>query len=107
MLTRAELEQREEQFLAWYAMRSSESRGRAFPEAEHAYRTAYQRDRDRITHSKTFRRLKHKTQVFLAPTGDHYRTRLQLGTAEIYVRKPVFIYISGGYFGPTGGFKMR
>lgn len=46
------------------------------PEPEHQYRTAFQRDRDRILHSKSFRRLKHKTQVFLAPEGDHYRTRL-------------------------------
>ncbi len=49
---------------------------RARPEAAHAYRTAFQRDRDRIIHSKAFRRLKHKTQVFVAPEGDHYRTRL-------------------------------
>ena len=54
----------------------ADSRGRAFDEPEHAFRTAYQRDRDRIIHSKAFRRLKHKTQVFLAPERDHYRTRL-------------------------------
>lgn len=58
------------------AARVSASRGRAIPEAEDDLRTAYQRDRDRIIHSKAFRRLKHKTQVFLAPEGDHYRTRL-------------------------------
>ncbi|MDD4546561.1 MAG: deoxyguanosinetriphosphate triphosphohydrolase [Oscillospiraceae bacterium] len=55
---------------------SSQSRGRDTEEAPCEYRTCYQRDRDRILHSKSFRRLKHKTQVFLAPEGDHYRTRL-------------------------------
>lgn len=59
-----------------FAALAAESRGRCHPEPEHDYRTAYQRDRDRILHSKAFRRLKHKTQVFLAPEGDHYRTRL-------------------------------
>lgn len=58
------------------AMRVVASRGRARPEAPSDMRTAYQRDRDRIIHSKAFRRLKHKTQVFIAPTGDHYVTRL-------------------------------
>jgi len=58
------------------AARASTSRGRAVPEIEDDLRTAFQRDRDRIIHSKSFRRLKHKTQVFLAPEGDHYRTRL-------------------------------
>ncbi|MFH1703235.1 MAG: deoxyguanosinetriphosphate triphosphohydrolase [Nitrospirota bacterium] len=55
---------------------SSQSKGRIKPEKEGVIRTCFQRDRDRIIHSKTFRRLKHKTQVFLAPKGDHYRTRL-------------------------------
>ncbi len=58
------------------AARAAETRGRALLEGEHLYRTAYQRDRDRILHTKAFRRLKRKTQVFLAPEGDHYRTRL-------------------------------
>jgi dGTPase len=73
-----QLEDREEQILSRYAMLSKNSRGRRIPEEEQDtdIRLAFQRDRDRITHSKTFRRLKHKTQVFLAPTGDHYRTRL-------------------------------
>lgn len=57
-------------------MHSSESRGRAFPEQEHAYRTAYQRDRDRIIHTTAFRRLEYKTQVFVYSEGDHYRNRL-------------------------------
>ena len=76
MLTRIDLEQREEQLLAPYAMLSSRSRGRAYPEDEHAYRTAYQRDRDRIIHTTAFRRLEYKTQVFVYSEGDHYRNRL-------------------------------
>jgi dGTPase len=76
MLTRQMLEAREDQFLAPYAMRSSQSRGRAYPEEEHAYRTAYQRDRDRIIHTTAFRRLEYKTQVFVYSEGDHYRNRL-------------------------------
>ena len=65
-----------ESHLAPYAQRSSASRGRRHPEAEHAYRTPYQRDRDRIIHSRAFRRLEYKTQVFVNHEGDHYRTRL-------------------------------
>jgi dGTPase len=73
---REQLEERERKYLSAYAALASESKGRIQPENEHDYRTAYQRDRDRILHSKAFRRLKQKTQVFLAPKGDHYRTRL-------------------------------
>ena len=73
---RAELEGRERRTLSPSAARSAESRGRQRAEPEDPIRPAFQRDRDRIVHSKAFRRLKHKTQVFLAPTGDHYRTRL-------------------------------
>ena len=73
---RAQLEAREAEQLSPFAARSSESSGRAIPEEEDAFRTVYQRDRDRILHTKAFRRLKRKTQVFLAPTGDHFRTRL-------------------------------
>lgn len=76
MVTREELEEREETFLAQYGMRSSQSRGRFYPESEHAYRTAYQRDRDRIIHTTAFRRLEYKTQVFVYSEGDHYRNRL-------------------------------
>ena len=76
MSIRAELEAREAEQLASYAARSRDSKGRLRPEAEDPIRPAFQRDRDRIVHSKAFRRLKHKTQVFFAPTGDHYRTRL-------------------------------
>ena len=73
---REQLEAREREVLAPQAAKSAESRGRMRPEAEDEVRPAFQRDRDRIIHSKAFRRLKHKTQVFFAPTGDHYRTRL-------------------------------
>lgn len=76
MLIREELEQIEEQFLSKYACLSKNSKGRAKKERECDFRTIFQRDRDRILHSKSFRRLKHKTQVFLIPEGDHYRTRL-------------------------------
>ncbi len=69
-------EQSEHKLLSRYASFSDESRGRDVPEEESDLRTVYQRDRDRVLHSKSFRRLKHKTQVFLAPYGDHYRTRL-------------------------------
>ena len=62
--------------LAPQAAKSGNSRGRLRPEPEDDVRPAFQRDRDRIIHCKAFRRLKHKTQVFFAPTGDHYRTRL-------------------------------
>jgi dGTPase len=70
------LEQRERDTLAPQAAKSAETRGRLRAEREDDIRPAYQRDRDRIVHSKAFRRLKHKTQVFFAPAGDHYRTRL-------------------------------
>ena len=76
MTIRELLEQREGATLAPYAALASTSGGRVRPEPEHDYRTAFQRDRDRIIHSKAFRRLKRKTQVFLAPEADHYRTRL-------------------------------
>lgn len=73
---REQIEEREAAGLAPYAALSRNSKGRLRPEEECTIRGAFQRDRDRIIHSKSFRRLKHKTQVFLAPTGDHYRTRL-------------------------------
>ena len=73
---REEQERREHQYLSRYASFSDESRGRDRTEEPCPMRTIYQRDRDRIIHCKAFRRLKHKTQVFLAPEGDHYRTRL-------------------------------
>jgi dGTPase len=73
---REALEQRERETLAAHAAKSADSRGRLRPEPEDDVRPAFQHDRDRIIHSKAFRRLKHKTQVFFAPAGDHYRTRL-------------------------------
>ncbi len=76
MNIREEREQFENKTLSKYATLSCNSKGRAIYEEPCEIRTCFQRDRDRIIHSKSFRRLKHKTQVFLAPTGDHYRTRL-------------------------------
>lgn len=76
MSIREEIEKREKANLSPFAKKSSETRGRAKEEKECPYRTAFQRDRDRIIHCKAFRRLKHKTQVFLSPAEDHYRTRL-------------------------------
>jgi dGTPase len=76
MNIRLALEEKERQFLSAKAKLSSESAGRLKPEPPCDLRPAFQRDRDRIIHSKAFRRLKHKTQVFLALKGDHYRTRL-------------------------------
>src|SRR5512146_66073 len=73
---REQLEAREWETLAPQAAKSSASRGRLHREREDDVRPAFQRDRDRIVHCKAFRRLKHKTQVFFAPAGDHYRTRL-------------------------------
>ena len=76
MNIRESMEQRELEVLSPFAAKSSESKGRVRQEEECDVRTVYQRDRDRILHSKAFRRLKDKTQVFLAPQGDHYRNRL-------------------------------
>lgn len=76
ILWREALEQRERDILAPYALKSADSRGRAYPEEEPRDRTAYQRDRDRILHTTAFRRLQYKTQVFINTEGDYYRTRL-------------------------------
>ena len=75
-LIREKQEEFEYTALSEFASKSRETKGRRIPEEECPIRTAYQRDRDRIIHSKAFRRLKDKTQVFLSPQGDHYRTRL-------------------------------
>lgn len=76
MTIRELLEKRERDTLSPYAMLSSETKGREHPVTQDDMRTEFQRDRDRILHCKSFRRLKGKTQVFLSPQGDHYRTRL-------------------------------
>lgn len=82
MLIREELEQRELNDLSPFAAKARDTAGRAVPEEECDIRTCYMRDRDRIVHCKTFRRLKDKTQVFLSPQGDHYRTRM-MHTLEV------------------------
>src|SRR5919205_1397544 len=74
--TRQQMEATERATLAAFAQKSADSCGRQYPEPSHAYRTEFQRDRARIIHSRAFRRLEYKTQVFLNGTGDHLRTRL-------------------------------
>jgi len=76
LVTREQLERNERQVLAPYAALAAESRGRTHPESESAYRTAFQKDRDRVVHTSAFRRLEYKTQVFVNYEGDYYRTRL-------------------------------
>ena len=76
MTVRERLEQEEYTSLSPYAAKAAESRGRDLPEQPNDVRTCYQRDADRILHSRSFRRLMHETQVFLQPEGDHYRTRM-------------------------------
>ncbi len=76
MIARERIEQREYEILSPYAAKAADTRGRSVYEEKCEVRTDFQRDKDRIIHSKSFRRLMHKTQVFLAPEGDHFRTRL-------------------------------
>ncbi len=85
IIKRRQYQEREREVLAPYAVRSAESRGRKYAEKEDDFRTPFQRDRDRIVHSKAFRRLEYKTQVFVYDEGDHYRTRLThtLETSQI------------------------
>ena len=89
MITRKDLEEREKRELAPYAMKSADSRGRRYSEDEHKYRTAFQRDRDRIVHSSAFRRLEYKTQVFVNHEGDYYRTRLTHTMEVVQVSRSV------------------
>src|SRR4030043_14471 len=76
MLKQGQIKTFEDTYLAPYAMKSYNTRGRVHKEPEHLYRSSYQRDRDRIIHSAAFRRLEYKTQVFVNHEGDYYRTRL-------------------------------
>ena len=76
MIIREQIEQMEKETLSPFACLSINSKGRAVDEPQCDIRPVFQRDRDRILHSKAFRRLKNKTQVFLTPKGDHYRTRM-------------------------------
>ncbi len=95
IIKRATQEERERSFLAPYALLSEKSKGRVYPEQECPFRTAYQRDRDRIIHSKAFRRLEYKTQVFAYYEGDHYRTRLTHTLEVAQVARSVAQYFGG------------
>lgn len=89
MLTRNEVEKEERAILAPYATKSGDTRGRAYKEKEHAYRSVYQRDKDRIIYSTAFRRLEYKTQVFVNHEGDHYRTRLTHTLEVVQIAKTI------------------
>jgi len=89
MLKRRDFEDREKIILASYAQKSGESKGREHAEAEHEYRSAYQRDKDRIIYSTAFRRLEYKTQVFVNHEGDHYRTRLTHTLEVVQIAKTI------------------
>src|ERR687890_800137 len=89
MSIRDELERREREIIAPAAAKSADTKGRLRPEPEDPIRPSFQRDRDRIIHTKAFRRLKHKTQVFFSPTGDHYRTRLTHTLEVAQIARPI------------------
>jgi dGTPase len=92
--TREDAERLEHELLAPAAARSTESKGRAVTELPDRHRTAYERDRDRILYSKAFRRLKHKTQVFMNPEGDHYVTRLTHTLNVTQIGRAIARYLS-------------
>ncbi len=92
--TREDAEALEADSLAPGATRSTATRGRAVPEAPDPYRTAFERDRDRVLHSKAFRRLKHKTQVFINPEGDHFVTRLTHTLQVTQIGRSIARYLS-------------
>ena len=89
LFTRERLAQNERETLAPYASLASDSRGRVYPEGESKYRTAYQKDRDRVVHTSAFRRLEYKTQVFVNYEGDYYRTRLTHTLEVVQVSKSI------------------
>lgn len=89
MVKRKALEEREDELLAPYAMKSRFSRGRVYNEPQHEFRTVYQRDKDRIVHSTAFRRLEYKTQVFVNHEGDYYRTRLTHTLEVVHIVKSI------------------
>ena len=91
--TRNQAEQWEQERLAPAAARSTQSRGRLIPEAPDSHRTAFERDRDRILHTKAFRRLKHKTQVFIDPDGDHFVTRLTHTLQVTQIGRSLAVYL--------------
>lgn len=123
LFTREQLEEKEYLTLAPYGMKSRETRGRVHPDPEHEYRTAYQRDRDRILHTTAFRRLEYKTQVFVITEGDYYRTRLThtlevaqigrtlartLGANEVLTEAICLVHDIGHTpFGHAGEYTMR
>ncbi|HZQ07225.1 MAG TPA: deoxyguanosinetriphosphate triphosphohydrolase, partial [Anaerolineae bacterium] len=123
LFTREQLEDKEYLTLAPYGMKSRETRGRQYPDEEHPYRTAYQRDRDRILHTTAFRRLEYKTQVFVITEGDYYRTRLThtlevaqigrtlaraLGANEVLTEAICLVHDIGHTpFGHAGEYTMR
>jgi len=89
MLKRRDIEKKETELLASYAQKSRESKGREHREPEHEYRSAYQRDKDRVIYSSAFRRLEYKTQVFVNHEGDHYRTRLTHTLEVVQIAKTI------------------